>query len=96
MKHVIDRKELDAIATYLEDELADRGIYIQIERIVDWKIQYTLEGDWKHDHLRSQYVIDDVLKQIGLVSLEEGCEVTKDTGSDWYGARYWIAIIKKE
>lgn len=44
-----------------------------------------IRGDWKHDHLRADYL----MKQIGYEIHHE--EVTESDGSDFYGAtRYYV------
>lgn len=41
-------------------------------------IAIEIDGDWKHDHLRADYLME----QNGFVLLSKW--VTEDTGSDWY------------
>lgn len=47
-----------------------------------------VDGDWKHDHLRCDYI----LKETGKFKLLK-TEVLDDTGSDWYNAiRYYFVM----
>ena len=52
-----------------------QGIYVDINR-----------GDWKHDHLRSQGLIE---KNFGLQ--QTSSEITFDDGSDYYGCIHFFA-----
>lgn len=44
-------------------------------------------GDWKHDHLRAKWVVEDVLG-LNVVSWNE--TVTEENGSDCYSATHTV------
>lgn len=53
-------------------------------------IEYDLEGDWKHDHLRSKYILADFFRERGLnynIDIDE-----KPSDSDWYEATYFVYV----
>ena len=72
----------DEIVNYLHDnnisqvELYNYSIYEPIDRIA--VIGIYIDGDWKHDHLRADYLVKEkyAVVRSDAVSLE-------DTGSDW-------------
>ena len=43
-----------------------------------------VDGDWKHDHLRCKYLIEE---ELGGTLLKK--QVTRDDGSDSYGASHY-------
>ena len=43
-----------------------------------------VDGDWKHDHLRCQHLMEE---KLGANFLKK--EVTRDDGSDSYGAKHY-------
>ena len=49
-------------------------------------------GDWKHDHLRAKWVVEDVLN-INVRRWDE--TVTEEDGSDCYSATHslWLAEV---
>lgn len=48
-------------------------------------------GDWKHDHLRADYLIKEYFKKLGYeVSVNE--EVTEEDGSDTYSATHYYSV----
>ena len=57
-------------------------------------IRYEIDGDWKHDHLYSEYLIENYLKEKGYFATRGGEDVTFEDGSDWYKAIHTILIIK--
>ena len=57
-------------------ELWDYKQYPEIPEIA--VIDIYIDGDWKHDHLRADYLIKENFQVVKCYS-----EATEDTGSDW-------------
>lgn len=71
-------KEEEMLYVLLEDvNLVDLGFGIA-EKI----LFITVQGDWKHDHLRCQYLLEE--EGYRMISKR----VTEEDGSDWYTAEY--------
>ena len=53
-------------------------------------------GDWKHEHLRCDYLIDNYFPELGAM----GTEVTEEDGSDCYSGihKYFVkySVAKEE
>lgn len=47
-----------------------------------------ISGDWKHDHARADWLIED---KLGGTLLRK--DITEDTGCDWYPAIHYYSII---
>ena len=55
-----------------------------------------IDGDWKHDHLRATNAIEEFAKERGYDIISRDEEITRDDGSDDYGARYTFAFLPME
>ena len=60
------------------------GAYI--DSLVGWII-IEVEGDWKHDHLRTDWLMRE---QLGLECVSK--VVTKEDGSDYYTANHYYSF----
>lgn len=50
-------------------------------------------GDWKHEHLRCDYLVDDYFKSHGMYSVKSNV-ITEEDGSDCYCASHYYTFIK--
>ena len=90
-------------------KLTDEKIYEIVDRINAKLNEHHLEtayksldticieinwGDWKHDHLRTKWIVAEVLDMMGFsgqYTMTE--EVTEEDGSDTYSAIHTIRFI---
>ena len=68
---------------------------VSFEDVYDiWgKIFVTIDGDWKHDHLYADYMIEEWFNKNNVKFIEGGTQVLDDTGSDWYKGKHEYRII---
>ena len=66
--------------------------------LYDLDLELLIEGDWKHDHLYTEHLIDDFCEQKGLGVIRHDVEEVGESDSDWYKAwHYWkIDTVKKD
>lgn len=80
----------------LEKELEANGLWSSSVRIVDGDVVvYNVEGDWKHDHIRTNIVVMNWFRNRNFII---GCEseiVTDDGDSDYYTADHHYHIIAR-
>mgnify|MGYP003290254182 CR=1 FL=1 len=64
---------------------------------VDWDektFEITIHnGDWKHDHWRCDYLVEEFAKRNDIAFIQEDVVVTEDNGSDCYSATHIYKII---
>lgn len=67
--------------------------HLYVENLCDetsFLISFDIEwGDWKHEHLRAKYLIEQQFKHAIVRS-----EVTEEDGSDCYSAHYIAACLE--
>ena len=51
-------------------------------------------GDWKHEHLRYEWLIEQWAKENGYLVLSNDHEVTEEDGSDCYSALHHTGLFK--
>ena len=73
------------VAEQIDHLLANKGIYSICEPC-DFGVRVSIEGDWKHDHLRAKLLIEEA----GYMYCGE--VVTEDTGEDFYPADHYIKV----
>lgn len=49
-------------------------------------------GDWKHTHLRTDYLIGDYLNSKGISCIKSEC-TTEDDGSDTYSSIHYYRLL---
>ena len=49
-------------------------------------------GDWKHDHLFCDYLVESFLKEKGFTQIDRAENVTDSDGSDCYSAIHYYTI----
>ena len=85
-------KAMIELATKIENALMEKGVYADVYPEYDdlnrefIKIDISW-GDWKHDHLRAKWVVEDVL---GLTVKKWDEYVTEENGSDCYSASHSV------
>lgn len=81
-------KDHDLWPEEIWDEVCEDGAYNKVK-----VLKYEIEGDWKHDHLYSVYLVGDHLDKKGIkyTHIEN---VTYQDGSDWYKAVH-VYILKE-
>lgn len=89
--------ELRDLEKDLFDYLEKEGIYPEDGTFTDTGtkilvLELYIDGDWKHEHLRTDYLIDEWCKRNGRKVVWEHTKVLEDTGGDWYPGKhtYWI------
>lgn len=81
----------------VENTLYEDGVWADVYRGYDDFKNEVLKidiswGDWKHDHLRAKWVIEDVL---GINVIKWETDVTEEDGSDCYSAIHtvWLGVL---
>ena len=83
------------LADALEDYLHDKKIYNNVDIEDDGAFSIYVDwGDWKHEHARLDYYVDDFLRDEELTCDSEE-EVTEDDGQDTYSSIHRSYIRKK-
>jgi hypothetical protein len=89
--------ELRDLEKDLFDYLEKEGIYPEDGTFTDTDtkilvLELYIDGDWKHEHLRTDYLVDEWCKRNGRKVVRSHTEVLEDTGGDWYPGKhtYWI------
>ena len=57
--------------------------------------EFDVEGDWKHDHLRFKYILEDICEENNVSSIITDIQYFDDDGSDYYRAVYEVALKVK-
>lgn len=71
---------------YLRNNNFSYGVYSDFA-FVKMEIHW---GDWKHEHARVEYLVDQFCKENGITSMH-ACDVTEADGSDTYSAIHtWV------
>ena len=83
------------LADALEDYLRDNKIYNDVEVEDEGFSIYIDWGDWKHEHARLRYYVDEFLTDEGLTYNHDE-EVTEEDGSDTYSAIHYFNNIRKK
>ena len=89
------RKQIRDIANQMTDVLDADGIsnelwdYEQYNTLPVGKITIYIRGDWKHDHLRANYLLKENFDL--MPRIDEN--VTEDTGEDWYPATHTYYVL---
>lgn len=68
---------------------------IDFQEVTDaWgKLFIIVEGDWKHDHLYIDYMVDEWFNQNGIQYINGGTQVLDDGESDYYAGKHEYRII---
>lgn len=89
-------ESIDIDEAQLEKELYDlllkNNLYPEDMSVHDGEITiYISHGDWKHEHLRCKWLVNDFLEDNGFEDVDYYENLTDDDGSDTYSAEHhWI------
>ena len=92
----ISKSLLDELNAYLKSKWSDNGEYAPSADIIKkdggdaifFEIHW---GDWKHDHIRLWYLVNEFFRDRGYI-IEREVEVTDEDGSDTYSAEHTFII----
>ena len=93
--------ELANLEKSLWDKLKAQEVYPEdgtfsnsSNRLADLDLELLIDGDWKHDHLLAEHLVEEWCKENGYVITRHTEEVTNDTGRDDYEAEHHWFLIK--
>ena len=100
MTKTANQEKLEAIVNKFEEELKKVDEYVDICEVnvrpayglISWSIEW---GDWKHQHLCSEWTMEEVLKSMGFKNNQFvfKTNVTEEDGSDCYSAIHSVLIL---
>lgn len=85
----------DNIIMTVEKMLRDDGIWADAIYDERSNLAFYIKGDWKHDHLRADYLVEDYFNKLGY-DVEADEEVTEETYEDYYPAIHIYKIYPQE
>lgn len=65
--------------------------YNEVKDCIEYDINW---GDWKHEHLRSKWLLEELFKELGIVA-HINSHTTEEDGSDTYSAHYIVRAMGK-
>lgn len=65
--------------------------YNEVKDCIEYDINW---GDWKHEHLRSKWLLEELFKKLGIVA-HINSHTTEEDGSDNYSAHYIVRAMGK-
>ena len=65
--------------------------YNEVKDCIEYDINW---GDWKHEHLRSKWLLEELFKELGIVA-NINSHTTEEDGSDTYSAHYIVRAMGK-
>lgn len=93
---MIEYQEMDSIGRKVYEALKANRIYADVwfeDEILNVSIEW---GDWKHEHLRANYIIKETISGIGGIEIAFNTEfMTETDGSDTYSAVHKY-LLRKE
>ena len=92
----LTRKETGALADEYVRLLEDNSIPAELYDYGDGFFSVEVDGDWKHDHLASEWILEqEFAPQHGIFILSVQSYTTEEDGSDWYKGvhKYYIAKL---
>ncbi len=96
IKKVFTDEEVNDLTKSIYDTLEDNGIYPEDAYIWNYttyaQLQVTISGDWKHDHLFAEDLIEDVVNSKGYKITNTEEDVTEDNGSDSYTSIHYFYL----
>ena len=101
----MERSELNKLEQELYDYFNQKQIYPEYINCknaavcpnIFIEIEYNIDGDWKHEHLFSEHLIEKFIEEKEWVVVGTDKEITNETGCDWYGANHIYKVgINKE
>ena len=87
VEKVFTDEEIKELTKDIYDTLEDNGIYPENAYIWNYttyaQLQVTISGDWKHDHLFGEHLIEDVVKSKGYKITNTEEVAVDETGADY-------------
>ena len=97
----LSQDELYKLEKEIYSKLNDNNIYIEdcgvsnsTNMLADIEIDITLEGDWKHDHLFTDELIEEFAKENRYVILKEETREIGDSQEDYYKGEHIYHLVK--
>ena len=94
-------EELAALEEGLFRELKNVGIYPEdgtfsnsSNHLADLELTLLIDGDWKHDHLAAEKIVEKFCKENGLSIVKHEADEVGHSDSDWYEAEHRWYLIK--
>ena len=90
----MNREERWNLAETIDNKFRENHIYAEV--FVDWdnNIRYQIDwGDWKHEHLRADWIAREFLEGLGITAFRITEYTTEEDGSDTYSAEHKIEFI---
>lgn len=82
---------VDFVADELYDFLKRNELYVDVSYVGTDTVLVDIEwGDWKHEHLRCDYLIKEFCKMYHLICKRIETMVTEDDGSDCYSGTHYF------
>lgn len=90
----IERNFIDELNAYLAEKNCHHRADVVGTEEGD-KIYFEIYwGDWKHDHLRVEYLVEQFCESKGY-DIERDVVITEEDGSDAYSAEHFYKLRKK-
>lgn len=82
----------DEIGQAVYEMLKENNLYHEVYWYHDLPVlSIDVDGDWKHDHARTRFLVGEFFQRVGLDACYMGEYNVTDTGCDWYAATHrWI------
>ena len=93
-ENVFTQEDLDEINRIMRED----GQYVEfypesgIGLVVRFQSE-VIDGDWKHTHLRIDWLIEEYLEQKGIPSMNIDHDYVEDTGCDWGPAYHYFVVL---
>ena len=84
------RKVEKSVYEFLKEKHLCGAVYAVNELVLAVEINW---GDWKHEHLRCNWLMEEWAKLNNRIIVVGGEEVTEEDGSDTYSAIHKYAIV---
>lgn len=97
----ITRDMCKELESKIFNELAKNDIYPEDgsvnkarNSLADFEMYLIIDGDWKHDHLFAEDVVESYCKKNGLIVVKHEVNEIGESDSDWYeGEHVWLIDI---
>ena len=84
------KDELNTIAEKINKKFNEERLYAYASPSFDETIYFDINwGDWKHEHLRADWLVGELLSTLGY-QFNITTNVTEEDGSDTYSAEHII------
>jgi len=93
--------DVRSLADNLYDFMFNNEMYVDIQDYFNGPmdsaiIEVIVKGDWKHDHIRFNNLVDDFAKENNLKVWKIDEEEIGDSGDDSYEARHTVYLVDKD